>query len=221
MLTIFFLYFNLSNLGTRSLVEACIEGDIAAVRKLLDEGRSVHEPTEEGESLLSLACSAGSFGFSCFVFFNLFVFLRLSDYLVIPLGYYELVQVLLAMAANVEDRGSKGDCTPLMEAASGGYVDIVQLLLQNGANVNAQSSSGNTALHYACCSGYDGVVHVLIKHNADLEHQNENGHTPLMEAASGGHVKVAKLLLDNNAGINTHSSEFKESALTLACYKGI
>lgn len=47
--------------GTRSLVEACIEGDIAAVRKLLDEGRSVHEPTDEGESLLSLACSAGKF----------------------------------------------------------------------------------------------------------------------------------------------------------------
>ena len=47
--------------GTRSLVEACIEGDIAAVRKLLDEGRSVHEPTDEGESLLSLACSAGMY----------------------------------------------------------------------------------------------------------------------------------------------------------------
>ncbi len=29
------------------------------MRKLLDEGRSVHETTEEGESLLSLACSAG------------------------------------------------------------------------------------------------------------------------------------------------------------------
>ena len=47
-------------LGTRNLVEACIEGDIPAVRKLLEEGRSVHEPTDEGESLLSLACSAGN-----------------------------------------------------------------------------------------------------------------------------------------------------------------
>lgn len=125
------------------------------------------------------------------------------------------------MNANVEDRGSKGDCTPLMEAANGGFIDIVKLLLQHGANVNAQSSSGNTALHFACCSGYDGVVQLLVQHNAELEHQNENGHTPLMEAASGGHVKVAKLLLDNGAGINTHSSEFKESALTLACYKGM
>ena len=34
------------------------------------------------------------------------------------------------------------------------------------------------------------------------------------------HTGVAKLLLDYGANINTHSNEFKESALTLACYKG-
>ena len=45
--------------SSRTLAEACSDGDIGAVRKLLDEGRSVHETTEEGESLLSLACSAG------------------------------------------------------------------------------------------------------------------------------------------------------------------
>lgn len=43
----------------RSLVEACTDGDVGTVRKLLTEGRSVHETTEEGESILSLACSAG------------------------------------------------------------------------------------------------------------------------------------------------------------------
>lgn len=46
------------------------------------------------------------------------------------------------MHASVEDRGSKGDCTPLMEAASAGYVDIVRLLLAHGADVNAQSATG-------------------------------------------------------------------------------
>lgn len=51
-------------------------------------------------------------------------------------------QVLLAMNANVEDRGIKGDCTPLMEAASAGHVDIVTLLIAHGADVNAQSTSG-------------------------------------------------------------------------------
>ncbi|XP_066501518.1 ankyrin repeat and KH domain-containing protein 1 isoform X2 [Hoplias malabaricus] len=178
---------------SRSLAEACSDGDVNAVRKLLDEGRSVNEHTEEGESLLCLACSA---------------------------GYYELAQVLLAMHANVEDRGIKGDITPLMAAASGGYVDIVRLLLMHGADVNAQSSTGNTALTYACAGGFLDVVKVLLKEGANIEDHNENGHTPLMEAASAGHVEVARVLLEYGAGINTHSNEFKESALTLACYKG-
>lgn len=47
--------------STRSLAKACSSGDIGTVRQLLDEGMSVHETTEEGESLLSLACSAGYF----------------------------------------------------------------------------------------------------------------------------------------------------------------
>jgi ankyrin repeat domain-containing protein 17 len=48
------------------------------------------------------------------------------------------------MHATVEDRGIKGDCTPLMEAASAGHVDIVHLLIAHGADVNAQSSSGES-----------------------------------------------------------------------------
>lgn len=48
------------------------------------------------------------------------------------------------MKANVEDRGIKGDCTPLMEAASGGHVDIVRLLLLHSADINAQSSAGKS-----------------------------------------------------------------------------
>jgi len=52
------------------------------------------------------------------------------------------------MNANVEDRGIKGDCTPLMEAASAGHVDIVSLLIAHGADVNAQSTSGKVhAVH--------------------------------------------------------------------------
>ncbi|XP_022124824.2 ankyrin repeat domain-containing protein 17 isoform X1 [Pieris rapae] len=179
--------------GAPSLAEACSDGDVGTVRKLLTEGRSVHETTEEGESLLSLACSA---------------------------GYYELAQVLLAMHASVEDRGIKGDCTPLMEAASAGHVDIVRLLIAHGADVNAVSGSGNTPLMYACAGGHEECVRALLENGANVEDHNENGHTPLMEAASAGHVGVAKILLEHGAGINTHSNEFKESALTLACYKG-
>ena len=88
------------------------------------------------------------------------------------------------------------------------------------SNICTEECSGNTALTYAACGGFVDVCRVLLDSGAHLESHNENGHTPLMEAASGGHVEVAKLLLDSGAGINTSSHEFKESALTLACYKG-
>ena len=74
-----------SDLACCSLIDACNEGDLEAVRRLLEEGRNVNEMTDEGESLLSLACSS---------------------------GYLELAQLLLATRANVEDRGLK-DTTPL------------------------------------------------------------------------------------------------------------
>jgi len=65
------------------------------------------------------------------------------------------------MHANVEDRGIKGDCTPLMEAASAGHVDIVRLLIAHGADVNAQSSSGTSFFGGCCCNSCCGPnVHV-------------------------------------------------------------
>lgn len=97
------------------------------------------------------------------------------------------------MSAQVEDRGQKNDCTPLMEAASAGHVDIIGLLLKHNADVNAQSSTGNTPLMYACAGGHEEAVRLLLNHTANVEDHNENGHTPLMEAASAGHVGVARV----------------------------
>ena len=54
--------------------------------------------------------------------------------LIVLLKSIILVQVLLAMRANVEDRGMKGDCTPLMEAASAGHTDIVRYVTTDEAD---------------------------------------------------------------------------------------
>lgn len=152
------------------MIAACADNDVNTVRRLLGDGsNTINEGTDDGESLLSLACSA---------------------------GYYELAQVLLAMSAQVEDRGQKNDCTPLMEAASAGHVDIIKLLISHNADVNAQSSTGNTPLMYACAGGHVRAVKELLASGANVEDHNENGHTPLMEAASAGHVEVAKVSFD-------------------------
>lgn len=47
------------SLLSRSLIAACTDNDVNTVRRLLVEGNSLNEATEEGDSLLSLACSAG------------------------------------------------------------------------------------------------------------------------------------------------------------------
>lgn len=86
-----------------------------AAKKLI-VGKSLTELLEENaDSVLGLACAS---------------------------GYIELVTVLLAINANVEDKGHKNESTPLMEACANGHKQIVQLLLKHGANFNAQSACG-------------------------------------------------------------------------------
>ena len=70
------------------------------------------------------------------------------------------------------------------------------------------------------CKGHIQLVKEFIAAGAKIEEPNENGHTPLMEAATANYVQLARLLIEAGASVNTHSAEFKESALTLACYKG-
>ncbi len=72
------------------------------------------------------------------------------------------------MRANVEDRGIKGDCTPLMEAASGGYVDIVKLLIAHGADVNAQSSAGRCRFAETCGAIFNKIANDSSKLNSKL-----------------------------------------------------
>ncbi|KAJ1351398.1 Ankyrin repeat domain-containing protein 17 [Parelaphostrongylus tenuis] len=114
------------------------------------------------------------------------------------------------------------DCTPLMEACAAGNVRSVKCLLDLGADVNAYSITQNTPLIYAAAAGQEKVVRMLIGQKCNLDLRNENGHCALMEAASAGHLNIVKLLIQSGAKavfVNMNS-EFKESPLTLAAYKG-
>ncbi len=53
------------------------------------------------------------------------------------------------MRANVEDRGVKNECTPLMEAAGAGHADIVKLLIGYCADINAHSTCGNILIIFS------------------------------------------------------------------------
>ena len=88
-----------------------------------------------------------------FIFVRYYVYLSVKYIIFITKKLLHCCQVLLALKSDVEDRGTKGDRTPLMEAACGGYLDIVRLLLAHKANVNAQAPSGNlTSLAAESCN---------------------------------------------------------------------
>lgn len=61
-----------------------------------------------------------------------------------------------------------GASTPLMEASQEGHVDIVKFLLERGAKVHAETSTGDTALTYACANGHTLIADILLQCGAEL-----------------------------------------------------
>ncbi|EDP46070.1 hypothetical protein [Rickettsiella grylli] len=136
-------------------------------------------------------------------------------------------------------------------SASGQFENVLKILNKNKRkstfNINAQSSNGNTALHWACCkaiekekgytSDYSKIIRLLIEHKADYLIKNKCGkipydflkHMPLDEHR--GQTKRSGILNENVscyfALINSllkiecmktmFSSEF-ESALSLTTF---
>ena len=61
-----------------------------------------------------------------------------------------------------------GASTPLMEASQEGHVNIVKFLLERGAKVHAETSTGDTALTYACANGHTLIADILLQCGAEL-----------------------------------------------------
>ncbi|KAK7881099.1 hypothetical protein WMY93_032309 [Mugilogobius chulae] len=56
---------------------------------------------------------------------------------------------------------------------------ILDFIAQNCVNVDAQTSSGNTALHYSCLHDKSDCVKLLLRARANANIKNEFGETPL------------------------------------------
>ena len=115
-------------------------------------------------------------------------------------GDLEMVQVLLDLKADVNDRGLN-NWAPIYNASHGPtsstpfsnpqlLPDVIRVLLERGANVNARIEHGSdddvegtTPLHVAAECGRVEVAHVLLEYGANVRAENNKGRTPLHDAA--------------------------------------
>ncbi|KAM9794275.1 poly [ADP-ribose] polymerase tankyrase-1-like [Syngnathus typhle] len=187
----------------RELFEACRNGDVVRVKKLVDTA-NVNAKDMAGRKSTPLHFAAG-------------------------FGRKDVVDHLLQTGANVHARDD-GGLIPLHNACSFGHSEVVSLLLCQGAEPNARDNWNYTPLHEAAIKGKIDVCIVLLQHGADPNIRNTDGKSALdlaepsakavltgeykkdelLEAArSGNEEKLMALLTPLN--VNCHASDGRKS----------
>ena len=159
------------------LLRACVKGDLAEVRRVLEQrGAAVNKPTG-GQSPLVVA---------------------------VVNGHLSLVQLLVEQQGAdihqaVDDRGRMA---PLCAALTAEQWHVASYLITKGARVDQMDCKGTTHLISAAYNGRMAAVKYLVIHGADKQHHNVYGVTPLEAATSQGHTAVAAFL--RAAGCRLH-----------------
>jgi ankyrin repeat protein len=161
--------------GVTPLAIACLHGNDANVRLLLEHGASVDRPQRGGETPLMIAARTG----------------RLAP-----------VAALLEHGAQLNARDRSGQ-TAVMWAAAEGHAAVVRQLLDAGADFGTPLKSSFTPLLFAVREGRMAVVKTLLAAGADASgHADRRGISPLLVAVENGHFELATVLLDAGADPN-------------------
>ncbi|XP_065826102.1 death-associated protein kinase 1-like isoform X2 [Oscarella lobularis] len=85
---------------------------------------------------------------------------------------------------------------------------------------NGDTSTGGTALHYACFHGQTELAKDLIDHyRARVNVKDKNGWTPLMVACQEGHLFMTQMLVSKNCSVKIQSKK-GGAALHVASFHG-
>jgi ankyrin repeat protein len=156
--------------GTASLHTASEEGQLDAVKTLLDSGADINARNESHGTPLHQAVKVGK--------------LDVVRFLIIERG------------AEVDPRDEYG-WTPLHYASREGHLDISRLLVDHGANVNAAEKDYWTPMHILARNGHLEVVKLLLERDVDLHVFNDKHQTPYQVSLEKGHKQIADILRDH------------------------
>ena len=169
-------------IGLTPLLWAAREGQLEAVRLLLQNGVNVHD-NSGGHTALHFAA-------------------RLHD--------QPLAALLVSAGADVNAKNRYPDeDTPLLlvkpskrdaPEVAHAKADLIRFLVASGANVNLRNLKRDTALHQAQEAGNNEAIAVLIAAHANVNPGDSD--TPLALAIESGDMDTIKLLLDAGADVN-------------------
>jgi ankyrin repeat protein len=222
ILTAGLVAWNASLLQAEPIHDAARKGDVAEVKRLLEQDPDLVDLVERSKSsgVTPLHHAAKE-------------------------GHKTVVELLLASGADIDARGSYG--TALELAVFFGHRDIAELLLKRGVRLDIFTASGlgkmdeikrllrvdktlvmaadpdgQTALHWAAYTGQKAVAELLLAKGAKVDQHATNNcrgrtGTPLHYAAWGGSKEVAELLLAHGADVSAHD-DHEQTPLHEAAY---
>ncbi len=173
--------------------EAAMNGDLATVRKLLEQNPALLEARDDGENVTPLAYAAG-------------------------FGQMEVLRFLVARGADVNARDPRG-LSALHLTVYTGQLQTLRFLLDRGADVRAKGPSGMAPLHWAN-RGSAEVVRLLIERKAEINARNDYGNTSLILAAREGNREVVAALVEAGADVNAANPLTGDGPLDVAIQEG-
>ena len=149
------------------MLDACEDGDWKRAVVLLERGAYVdYRHDRDGCTALYLACHDGD---------------------------VDLVEVLLAYGAGVNEENNRG-FNPLYAACFNAYPDIVKLLVEHGADVHTVNEYNQTPLHAACMTPELEIVRTLLDLGSNPMKMDDQRFTALNVALSAKYTPILELI---------------------------
>ena len=160
------------------LVRAAEDGDMPALRRLLEAGWPVDGRDARGRTPLLAATQANRI---------------------------DAARLLIERGADVNARDELQD-SPFLYAGAEGRLEILRMTLAAGADLESTNRYGGTALIPAAHHGHVETVRELLKTKIAIDHVNRLGWTALLEAiilGDGGaaHTEIVRLLVSRGASL--------------------